>query len=480
MEKTKVIKSLIYKFSERFAVKGIGLVIQILLARLLAPEAFGQIALLIVFTDLSLNIVDSGLNAALIQSREVDDRDYSTVLYISLALAVVMIAVLQLVAPVIARFYDSPGLVAPMRVYAFSLLFSAFNSVQVAQLQRAMRFREIMFCNLAASLSAGLVAIFFAYRGLGLWTLVIYYFSHIVITSLVMLFVLRWLPHSRFSLDSAKRLYGFGLSMLAASLIQTLYYNLRPLIIGKKFSTADLGYYDRGQRFSNTIALNLDTSIQNVMFPVFSREQDDPAILRGMLRRTKKMGCFLIFPVMLGMAAVARPLILLLLTDKWLPSVIFLQILCAGDMTIPFVASNLMALKALGESRLYARQEVVRRVAMLVLLLVSVLAFHSVEAIAVSYALSSWIDGYITSRPIKKLLDYGFLSQLKDIWKSGLSSLLMALGVYALGALPLSPLLLLLLQVIAGVLFYLLLNLLLKNESLYYLFNMLRGRRKAA
>ena len=475
MERTSVIRSLLYKFTERFAVKGIGFVISLLLARLLAPELFGQIVLLTVFTELSLTLVDGGLNTALVQSREADERDFSTVFLITLALAAVMICLLQLAAPLIARYYRSPELVSPLRFYSFSLLLSAFNSIQVARMQREMRFREMMFCNLAATVAAGALGLLLASRGAGLWALVVYYFAQIAAVCLAMFWVLRWLPRARFSPESARRLYGFGLKIMAASVITTLYNNLRPLI-GRRFSAADLGYYDRGQRFSSTVSLNLDTAVQSVMFPVMSRVQDDPGAVRAMLRRTKQLGCFLIFPVMLGMAAVAGPMVRLLLTDRWLEAVPYVAVLCLAEAQVPLTSSNLVVVKALGRSDLFAKQEVLRRGLMLIVLAVSVLAFDSVRAIAWGFLLSAWLDAFVTSLPVKRLLGYSFADQLRDVWKSGLSALLMAAAVRALGLLSLPPAAGLALQVCAGAALDLLCNLALKNESLGYLLRFLKNR----
>ena len=480
MDKAKIVKSLIYKFTERFAVKGIGFVISILLARLLAPEIFGQVVILTMFANLAMTVIEGGLNTALVQSREVDERDYSTVFLITLALSAVIILLMQPLAPLVASFYKSPEMARPLRFYAFSLLFGAFNSIQVARLQREMRFREMMLCNLAATLAAGALGVLLAYRGFGLWALVVYYFAQVVASCLAMLAVLRWLPRGRFSMASAKRLYGFGIKMLAASLITNIYNDIRPLIIGKRFSTADLGYYNRGQTFASTVSLNLDAAVQSVMFPVLSRIQDDPGQLLGMFRRTKRLGAFLIFPVMLGMAAVAEPMVRLLLTDTWLPAVPFVVLLSIGEAQVPLTSTNLIAVKALGRSDLYARQEVLRRVLMLIVLAVSVLGFHSVTAIAAGFVLSAWLDAFVTLLPVKKLLGYGMAQQLGDIWKSALAAVVMAAAVYAFGLLPLPLLPKLLLQVILGAVVYLLAGLLLKNESLQTLLAALRRTLRGA
>lgn len=478
MERSKVVLSLIYKFTERFAVKGLGLVISIILARLLAPEAFGQVALMTVFTNLSLTLIEGGLSTALVQSREADERDYSTVFYITLALSALMILLLWLAAPIIARYYESPGLTGPLRFYSFSLLLSAFNSIQVAKLQREMRFKEMMYCNMSATIGSGVLGIALAYMGFGLWALVIYFFAQVAVSSIAMLFVLRWFPRSRFSLNSAKRLYGFGIKMLAAGIITTLYNDIRPLIIGKQFSTAALGYYERGQRFSSTISLNLDAAVQSVMFPVLSRAQDDKAQFSAILSRTKQLGAFIIFPAMLGMAAVAEPMVRVLLTEEWLPCVIFVQLLCIGEAQVPITTANLLAVKSLGRSDIYAKQEVLRRVLMLIVLAISVFCFDSVEAIAVGFVISAWIDAVVTTLPLTRLLDTSLKEQFFSLWKTMLAALIMAAAVWGLNALAISSLAKLFIQIACGGAVYCVLCLLLKVDSMRYVLNMLKKHRK--
>jgi len=478
MEKSKIILSLIYKFTERFAVKGLGFIISIVLARLLAPEMFGQVALLTVFTDLSLTVIEGGLSTALVQAKQADDRDYSTVFYITLLLSALMIALLQIAAPHIARYYDSMSLAAPLRFYSFSLLLSSFNSIQVAKLQREMRFKEMMFCNLSATIVSGIIGIAMAYMGFGLWALMIYFFAQIAMSSIAMLFVLRWLPHSPFSMDSARRLYGFGIKMLISSIISTLYNNIRPLIIGRKFSPTALGYYDRGSRFSSTISLNLDAAVQSVMFPVLSKAQDDKLQFKAILRRTKQLSSFVVFPAMLGMAAVAEPMVRLLLNEEWLPCIIFVQILCVAEMQVPITTSNLLALKSLGRSDVYAKQEVLRRILMLIVLAISVLAFDSVEAIAVGFMISAWLDAALTSLPIKKFVAYGIMEQVADLWKTALSAVVMAAAVYAFGLLQIPVFAKLMLQIVLGTVVYILVNMLIKNDSFSYLLNTIRKKRQ--
>ena len=467
MEKSKVIRSLIYKFTERFAAKLIGFVIQILLARLLAPELFGQVVLLQTVIDFFVLVIENGVNTSLIQSPKVSERDYFTVFVITLALTGATFLVMQAAAPLLADFYRSPGLTAPMRFYALSLLFSGFNSIQTARMQREMRFREMMFCNLSATVLAGTLGVVLAWRGAGIWALVGYSFAYIVFVCIFTFLVQRWVPHGGFSKESARRLGGYGLRMMAASAVENLYISLRPLIIGKFFSAAELGHYKQGQQFSHTISINMDAAIRQVMFPVLSRAHDEREKFIDIMRRMNKLGSFVIFPVMFGLSAVAKPLVPLL------------AILSIAEAQIPLTSANTVALKSLGRSDLYAKQEVLRRTLMVAVLVVSIVDFRSLTAIAIGYAASAWLDVFVTSLPIKKLLGYGALDQLRDVWKNGVSAALMFAAVRAVGLLPLPTALLLLVQVACGAAVYAALNLILKNDSLLYILSMLRQRRAA-
>ena len=475
MDKSKVIKSLIYKFTERFAVKGLGLAISIVLARLMAPEAFGQIAILTVVINLSLIFIEGGLSSALVQSSEVDDRDFSTVFYISLLLSALLIAILHLAAPIVARFYNSPELTEPLKAYSFALLPRAFNAIQTAHIQREMRFKEMMVCNLAACIGSGVIGIWLALKGLGLWALVVYYVAQIIISGAAMFMYVRWLPRSRFSMDSARRLYKYGIRILGASLITTLYADIRPLIIGKKFSTTQLGYYDRGMRFSTTISINLDLALQSVMFPVLSRSQNEPEQFRGILRKTRSLGALITFPLLMGMAAVAEPMVRLLLTEEWLPCVIFIQLLCVAEAQLPLTSANLVAIKATGRSDILLKLSILRISLMLGILIVSVVAFDSVVAITVGYLISAWLDTCITSLVIQQMLGYKITQQFADIWKSGAAAVLMAIAVIGFGMLSMPLIIKFCLQIITGVIVFVLINLLLKNESLMYMLNAVKS-----
>ena len=460
MNKATIIKSLIYKSLERFSVKGLGFVISILLARLLSPEVFGQIALITVVINLSLAIIEGGLGTALVQNKDVDEGDYSTVFYICMAMSVLITAVVFAGAPLVAGYYKSPALLLPLRVYIFSVFFSSYASILTARMQREMRFK-------------------LAFAGAGLWTLVVYYFSHTVVNCLVMFTAVRWRPRLHFSVDRARVLYGFGWKMLVSSLLCSLYYDLRSLIIGKRFSTEALGYYDRGNQIPFVISSAIDSSVQSVMFPVIAKAQENQSEAAALLRRSLTLSALLVLPAMMGLAAISDTFIRLLLTEKWLPSVAIMEALCVGHAASAMTAPNLVAIKAMGRSDIYMKLEFVRRVAMLLVLLITVFAFDSIMAMAYSFTLSCWLDVLLCSLPNGCLLGYGLKKQLKDVWKTIAAAAVMAVAVWAMGLLAMPLAIKLLVQLLVGVIVYIMLCWVLKADGFLYALNMIKGLRKA-
>lgn len=476
MQQGRILSSLLYKFSERIFVKALGLIISIILARLLSPTVFGQIAIVMVFINLSNVLLDSGLSVALVQNKDTSDIDYSTVFYISLSVSLILSASIVSGAPLVAEYYDDETLVTPLRMCSLILLFGAVNSITTAKLQREMRFKQMMWCNLLASVLSGFIGVMLAYSGYGIWSLIAYYLSSAAITCALLLITTRWYPLLAFSWNRAKTLFSFGWKMLVSGLLCSIYNDMRSLIVGKVFSPTDLGYYNRGEQFPNVVSNTLDNAIQSVMFPVMSSVQDDGVQVKSVLKKTFSVGVLLITPVMMAMAVMAEPLVDFLLTSKWLPAVPYMQSICIGCITIPMTSSCLVAIKALGRSDVYMKLELVRRLMMLAVLLVSIFCFRSVLAIAVGFAVSSWLDYLIISVVVNKLLKYRLFEQLADMWKQLLGSVLMCLLIYAVSFCGLSGLLLLVVQFIVGFVSYLFFCRLLKISSLDYMMSVLFRR----
>lgn len=469
MNHNNVIKSMFYKFTERLAVKGIGLIIGIILARLLMPEDFGQVAIITVFIALATSIIQGGLNTALVQQKDIQEDDYSTVFYISLAISCLMVLILFLSAPLIANFYKIPQLIWPIRVYSFSLLFGAFNSVQVAKIQREMKFKEMMWTSLIATAISGVIGIVLAYTNLGIWALVFYGCSTTVLSCITMFFSANWFPKLTFSISRAKILFSYGWKMLVSAMLCSLYADFRSLLIGKKYSTDDLGYYNRGQQYPTVISHTLDTTIQSVMFPTLARSQNDKETLKSMLNRTIAMGAFIIVPVMIGLCCVSEPLIRLLLTEKWIPATKYMQLICLAEASFIFTSSCLIAIKAMGRSDVYMKLEIIRRIMMIAILVGAVLIFDSVVAIAISYVISAWIDVIIICIPLKRLLNYGLWEMIKYNWKSVFASLLMGVIVLTVGIIPLHYIVVTGIQIFVGVITYIALAVILKIDVFKYI-----------
>lgn len=476
MRRQSVIKSLAFKFTERVIVKALGLIISIVLARLLAPEQFGLIAIVLVFIDLSQTFVQGGLNTALVQNKDTSEDDYSTVFYISLIVAIALIGALWGVAPFIDKYYDNIGLVSPLRIYSFALVFSAINSIQVAKMQREMKFKQMMICTTVATILSGCIGIFAAYNGCGIWALIAYYFSNTIVSCITMLKYSDWRPKLVFSKKRAAVLYAYGWKMLVSSVLCSLYNNLRSLVIGKMFSQKQLGYYNRGQQFPDIIGNTLDVSIQSVMFPVLSSVQDDKLQVKALLKKSIALGSYIIFPAMCGLAGIAQPLVSVLLTDKWLPCVIFLQIIAIGNTTIPLTSSNLVAIKSIGRSDVYMKLEIVRRIAMLMILAISALVFKSVLVIAYGYVFSSFLDYLIIGYVTKKLIGYGILQQIKGFWKSAVAAVIMFIVIRNFQYLHVSSILILIIQVASGTFIYLIITKLLKSEELDSIITLIKSK----
>lgn len=471
MDKNKVITSLIYKTIESLSVKGIGFVIGIVLARLLSPDYFGLLALIMVFVNLSQVLVEGGLTDALIQKQDVSDVDFSVVFYLSLGIALINFTVLFLVAPFISSFYNTTELVWPLRVMAFALIVGVYNSVLRTKLVREMKFKTMMYCGLLTTIVSGVIGIITAYLGWGLWALVLYSISSTIVMTIILTIIVKWHPKLVFSIESAKALFSFGYKMLISSFLCSIYSDIRSLLIGKFYSTADLGYYNRGQQYPQLLATTLNGTIQSVMFPVLAKEQDNESLFVSILQRSLSLGAFIIFPVVLFLAGSATAIVTILLTEKWLPCVVFLQILCFGEMTVPLTSMCLVSIKSSGRSDIYMRLELTRRIIMLVILIGSLVFFKSIKAIAIGYSLSAFIDVFIISFSTNKLFGLGICDIIKSTWKTLMSSIIMFFIVYLISLLQINVWLMFFIQILTALIVYLILNTILKNDIFDYLRN---------
>lgn len=476
MNGKSVIINFVWKFMERTGIQVVNLIVQMVLARLIAPQDFAAVAIIMVFITIANIFVQSGLGTALIQSKEVTDEDYSSVFYTSLLISIAMVVLLYFCAPMIAEFYGMPILVELIRWQSLIILTGSFNTVQQAVLSREMQFRKNFFASIIGCVVAGIISIICALKGIGIWAIVILNISNNIIYSIILWILVKWRPRLVFSFSSMKRMFSFGWKLLAASLVGTIYDNLRTLIIGRVYPANMLAYYNRADTVSSSLMNGITGSISAVMLPVLSQSQDDESAIKNMLSKTFQLNCFICVPMMFGLAAIGENLIVVLFSETWRESGIFLSIICLGYAFYPMHSANLQAIYAVGRSDIVLRLEIIKRITGFALILISIP--FGIYAMTVSIVVMSLLATIINASPNKKLLDYSLIEQVKDIWVYFLMSMIMAAGVVGLGVIisSLNIYIVLVAQILFGVLLYVLCCLICKPFAFKYILGILIGR----
>lgn len=431
--KAKTISGLLWNFSDLIANQGIQFIIQVILARLLAPIDFGVIGMITVFIAISQSFIDSGFTNALIREKETSQDDYSTVFYFNLFMAVVMYLLLFFTAGAISDFFKEPQLVAILRVLALVLLINSFGLIQRTMLTKSINFKTQTKISVISSILSGIIAVVFAYMGFGVWSLVIKTLSMQIIQSFLLCVYNRWIPSLVFKIDSFKRLFGFGWKLLVSGLINTLYNNLYFLIIGKAFSAVELGYYTNAQKLRDTASQSITTSVQKVSYPVLSSIKEDEEKLRSAYKKIIKTSVFITFPLMIGLAVVANPLIRVIFGQKWVNSIPSFQILCFAGMLFPLHAINLDILQVKGRSDLFLRLEIIKKFVGLSLIVIVLFFKFGISGLLWATVLNSYISYFINSYYSAELLSYSTVKQIKDITPAFMASVLMAIVVYFSG-----------------------------------------------
>jgi O-antigen/teichoic acid export membrane protein len=476
MKKNSVISNFIWRFAERCGAQIVTFIVSIVLARILAPEEYGTIALVTVFTTILQVFVDSGLGTALIQKKNADNLDFSSVFYFNLFMCLILYLAMFLCAPYIARFYDDVSLISIIRVISLTIVVSGVKGIQQAYVSRNMLFKRFFFSTIGGTLFSAVLGIIMAYAHFGVWALVAQQLSNSVIDTLILWVTVRWRPQLMFSWKRLTKLLSFGSKLLASSLLDTIYSNLRNLIIGKMYSSSDLAFYNQGDKFPKVIVTNINSSIDSVLLPSMSSVQDNHEKVKSMTRRAIKISTYIMAPLMMGLAFCATPIVQLVLTDKWLPCVPFLQVFCITYMFWPVHTANLNAINAMGRSDLFLKLEIIKKIIGLTLLFITMRI--SVMAMAYSLLISGLLSQIINSWPNRKLLNYGYLEQVKDILPAILLAVIMGVIVYCVSFIRLNSALTLLIQIPLGMFVYIMGSKLLKLESYNYLLDVIKNFRK--
>ena len=467
--KSKVVNGFFWKFGEQVSSQFVSFILSIILARLLTPNDYGVVALVNIFILIANVFVTSGFGTALIQKENSNETDFSTIFYLSELVSILIYILIFAIAPFVANFYNNPKMTLILRVFALQLPLSAFNAIQQAYISKHLMFRKVFVSTTISSILSGVIGICCAYAGFGVWALVSQYLSNTAIVSITLALQISWHPQLKFSWSAGKPLLNFGWKILAASLLGQFFNQLRSLILGRVYSSADLAYYNRGLRFPELISENVNNTISGVLFPVLSEYGDDFIKVKNGLRKSIRMSTFILMPLLFGLMSTAQEVILLLLTSKWLKAVPFMQILCLSCVFDTVSNENIQALKAIGKSDVLLKLEFIKKPIYLVLLILGMKI--NVFAVAATMSLYNVIAVFINMSPNRKLLNYSYAEQLGDMLPALCASLIMSIIVFFVGYLHFSTIVMLILKITVGVLSYLFIALIFKMRALTEILN---------
>ena len=473
--KEKTVKGVVWSSVDRFFSQGIQFIFSILIARLLLPSDYGTVAMLNIFLAISQTFIDSGFGTALIRKIDRTEEDFSTVFYFNIAAALAFYGILWFTAPYIADFYDIPLLKDITRVVALTLVFGSFSGIQSARLSIAIDFRSRAIISITVTLVTGALGLWMAYSGYGVWALVMQSVVSSLLRTILLWAFVRWMPKLVFSWKSFKELFSFGSKLLASGLLDTAYNNIYTLVIGKVFSSSALGVYSRADSLAQYPSSNITSVLQGVTFPVLSSIQNEPERLTSAYKKFIRLSAFVVFPLMIGLSAVADPLIRLVLTDKWEGAIYLLQIICFSMMWYPVHAINLNLLQVEGRSDYFLKLEIIKKIQGVIVLCITI----PLGLVTMCYGrvVSSVLCLVYNTYYTKKLIDYGFALQMKDLLPILAHSLVMGVIVWMIVLFLPSLWLQLVVGVIAGAAYYLVGAYIMRFDELNELLSLLHIRK---
>lgn len=464
---------MMWSFAEKISAQLVSFVVSIVLARVLMPEEFGLISMMLVFIVLAEVFVNSGFSSALIQNKDADDTDFSTIFYMSFACSLGVYALLFSLAQPISQFYEQSALVVLIQVFALKIPIASFNAIQRAYVARNMLFRRLFYSALIGTIASGAIGIAMAMSGWGVWSLVAQNILLTIFDSIVLLITVPWRPKRLFSFERGLRMMKYGWKVLLADFSGNFFGQLRNLAIGKVYTSADLAFYDRGNQIPQIVGNNIGNAVSSVLFPVMSNCGDDLDTVKNLCRRSMKTMSYVISPLMFGIAACGPALVLLLYSDKWSGSIPFVQLLAVGYAFGVIGMVPIQALKAIGESGAVLKLELVKKPFFLLLLFFGV--SHSVWAVALSMLAYELFGFVVNATQLKRYLGYSFKEQLLDVLPHIALAAATALAVAFIdidGMLALT----LTAQVVAGVIVYIGGSVVLKLDSLQYIMQIARRK----
>lgn len=472
--KKNALSGVIWKFMERVSAQLVSLVVQIVLARILVPEDYAVVGIVSIFFAICNVLISGGLNTALIQKKDADIEDYSTVLHISMLLAAVLYVVMFLAAPGIASIYNNELLIPIFRVMSLTFFFHAFTSVLSAYASSNLMFKKFFYSTMIGTVVSAVVGITMAMNGFGAWALVAQQMTNAFCNSTVLYFTTKLKIVFKISFSKLMQLFAYGSKVFIASIISVIYDQTNPLIIGLKFTSTDLSFYTKGQSFPGLLNSSINDTLSAVLFPVISKVQDSKDDVLNVTRRYIKVASYIIFPMMVGLLSVAEAFVSVVLTDKWLPAVPYIQIFSFSYMFNIIQTGNLQAIKAIGRSDILLLLEVMKKSVYFAVIAAFVIFSNSPVMLAVSGIICTFVATLVNTFPNRKLIGYRYRQQAADLLPNFLQAAAMGSVVMLVGQLDISRILLLVLQIVTGVIVYVMLSILTRNENFFYLIDYLK------
>ena len=468
--KQKVVSGLFWKFSERICAQVVSLLVTIVLARLLLPEDYGAVSLVTIFITIANVFVSDGFGVALIHKKDADNVDFSTIFFFGILFSAGVYLFLFFFAAPLSRYYNMPILVPVLRVLGLKIPIAAINSVQQAYVSREMIFKRFFFSTIIGTAVSAVVGIGMAYAGYGVWALVAQYLVNTIMDTVILWVTVKWRPEFVFSFKRLKALFSYGWKLFFQRLFVTVYANLRSLVIGKVYSSADLAYYNKGSQFPNLIVTNVDTAISSTLFPAMSKEQDSLERIKAIAKRATKLSSYIMCPLLVGFAACAEPFVVVVLTEKWLPIVPYLRIICLNLLCRPAQTATLQAIKATGRSDAVLKMDIPVRAFGIISLLIAVR--YGVIYIAATELMVGILGLVIYASVCGSIVGYGLREVALDCGTNVVMSFFMGFVVYLIGLnTMMSPLLKLIIQIIVGMIVYVVMSFVTKSESFLYVIN---------
>lgn len=467
--KKNAFTGMLWKLAERFSAQGVTLLISIILARLLTPDDYSIVGVVNVFFAFCNVFIVGGFNTALIQKKDADQKDYSSVLLVSLGIAGILYAAVFVCAPWIADLYSKPLLQPVFRVMGLTLMIDAVKAVIYAYVSNQLQFKRFFYATMFGTIVSAIVGVVMAMMGMGPWALVAQKMISSIGDTVVLMLTSKFRIRLQISWKRIKSLFSYGWKIFVATLISTVYDQLNPLIIGLRFSTVDLSYYSKGQSFPLTLNYSLDGALTSVLFPVMSKVQDDSSAVLSYTRRFMRTASYVVFPVMVGFLAVSDSFVSLLLTDKWMGASFYIKVFCITYMFNIVQNGNLQTIRAIGRSDIILKLEVIKKSLYFAVIFGAVLLATKPEHLALATIINTCIATVVNTAPNRKLIGYRYRDQIADLLPNLLISLIMGAAVYMINFLSVGPLVKLVSQCGIGVAVYVLLSLITRNGSFHYL-----------